>query len=338
MRRIKETTVVAYTVEKGTPDEIVFNIFQRINTGGTILKPQEIRQALYQGKATILIEKLAKCDEFLQATQNAIRSDRMQDREYVTRFIAFTELNFEKEYRGNIDEYLIKAMKLVNTYDDNKIRKLEKRKRRLQRSISRKYLKNKKGESYCKTSNIIKSEKKLLKIIKKLTNIRHNYLHQTTTEIIKRKPSFICIEDLSVSKMMKNKHLSKSIQQQNFYEFRQQIEYKSKWNNIKLIIADRYFPSSKLCSCCGDIKKDLKLSDRIYKCKCGNIIDRDLQAALNLKKYGEDVLKFLVNVYMCTNTLVRNLRLWRVYKIVSRNVSMFSKTYSNEVGMKHKSL
>lgn len=126
MRRIKETTVVAYTVEKGTPDEIVFNIFQRINTGGTILKPQEIRQALYQGKATILIEKLAKCNEFLQATQNAIRSDRMQDREYVTRFIAFTELNFEKEYKGNIDEYLIKAMKLVNTYDDNKIKKLEK--------------------------------------------------------------------------------------------------------------------------------------------------------------------------------------------------------------------
>lgn len=172
-----------------------------------------------------------------------------------------------------------------------KIRKLEKRKRRLQRSISRKYLKNKKGESYCKTSNIIKSEKKLLKIIKKLTNIRHNYLHQTTTEIIKRKPSFICIEDLSVSKMMKNKHLSKSIQQQNFYEFRQQIEYKSKWNNIKLIIADRYFPSSKLCSCCGDIKKDLKLSDRIYKCKCGNIIDRDYQASLNLKKYGENIFK-----------------------------------------------
>ena len=142
-----------------------------------------------------------------------------------------------------------------------------------------------------KTSNIIKSEKKLLKIIKKLTNIRHNYLHQTTTEIIKRKPSFICIEDLSVSKMMKNKHLSKSIQQQNFYEFRQQIEYKSKWNNIKLIIADRYFPSSKLCSCCGDIKKDLKLSDRIYKCKCGNIIDRDYQASLNLKKYGENIFK-----------------------------------------------
>lgn len=90
--------------------------------------------------------------------------------------------------------------------------------------------------------------------------------------------------------MMKNKHLSKAVQQQKFYEFRQQIEYKSKWNNIPVIIADRFFPSSKLCSCCGNIKKDLKLSDRIYKCECGNVIDRDYQASLNLKKYGENVL------------------------------------------------
>lgn len=125
IRRIKETTLVAYNVEKGTPDEIVFNIFQRINTGGMILKPQEIRQALYQGKATLLIEKLAECDEFLEATQRAVRNDRMQDREYITRFIAFTELNFKKEYKGNIDEYLIKAMKLVNTYDEEDLERIE---------------------------------------------------------------------------------------------------------------------------------------------------------------------------------------------------------------------
>ena len=183
-----------------------------------------------------------------------------------------------------------------NTYENinktQKVKKLEKRKRRLQRSISRKYEKNKKGVSYCKTSNIIKREKELLKVIKRLTNIRQNYLHQTTSEIVKRKPSFICIEDLNVSGMMKNKHLSKVIQQQGFYEFKRQIEYKSEWNNIPVIIADRFFPSSKLCSCCGHIKKDLKLSDRIYKCECcGKIIDRDLNASLNLKKYGENVLK-----------------------------------------------
>ena len=178
-----------------------------------------------------------------------------------------------------------------NINKTQKVKKLEKRKRRLQRSISRKYEKNKKGESYCKTSNIIKREKELLKIIKRLTNIRQNHRHQTTSEIIKREPSFICIEGLGVSGMMKNKHLSKAIQEQGFYEFRRQLEYKAEWNNIPVIIADRFFPSSKLCSCCGNIKKDLKLSDRIYKCECGNTIDRDFQASLNLKVYGENVLK-----------------------------------------------
>lgn len=127
VRRIKETTLVAYTVEKGTPDEIVFNIFQRINTGGIILSPQEIRQALYQGNSTILIEKLAQCNEFLEATEHAIRSNRMQDREYITRFIAFTELDFKKEYKGNIDEYLIKAMRLVNNYSEDELQRIEKR-------------------------------------------------------------------------------------------------------------------------------------------------------------------------------------------------------------------
>ena len=177
-----------------------------------------------------------------------------------------------------------------NINKTNKVKKLEKKKRRLQRSISRKYNMNKEGVRYKKTSNIIKREKELLKVTKRLTNIRHNHLHQITSEIVKRKPSFICIEDLNVSGMMKNKHLSKAIQQQGFYEFRRQIEYKSAWNNIPVIIADRFFPSSKLCSCCGVIKKDLKLSDRIYRCDCENIIDRDFQASLNLKRYGENVL------------------------------------------------
>ena len=181
--------------------------------------------------------------------------------------------------------------KYQNINKTQRVKKLEKRKRRLQRSISRKYEKNKKGVSYCKTSNIIKSKKELLKLNHRLAHIRQNYLHQTTTEIVKSKPSYIVLEDLNVSGMMKNRHLSKAIQQQGFYEFRRQIEYKSVWNNIPVIIADRIFPSSKLCSCCGAMKKDLKLSDRIYKCECGNVIDRDHQAALNLKKYGENVLK-----------------------------------------------
>ena len=176
-----------------------------------------------------------------------------------------------------------------NINKTHKVRKIEKRQRRLQRSVSRRYEKNKKGECYCKTRNLIKRQKELLKVTKRLTNLRRNHLHQTTSDIIKRKPSFICIEDLNVSGMMKNRHLSKAIQQQDFYELRRQLQYKAERNNISVIIADRFFPSSKLCSCCGNVKSDLKLSDRIYRCTCGNTIDRDFQASLNLKTYGENV-------------------------------------------------
>ena len=178
-----------------------------------------------------------------------------------------------------------------NTYKNiNKnqtVKKLEKRKRRLQRSVSRKYEHNKKGGSYCKTNNIVKKEKLLLKVNHRLANIRKDYLNQTTSEIVNRKPRFICIEDLNVSGMMKNRHLSKAVQNQGFFEFRKQLEYKCNDSGIQLIVADRFYPSSKLCSCCGKIKKDLRLSDRTYKCECGNVIDRDFQASLNLKAYGE---------------------------------------------------
>ena len=181
-----------------------------------------------------------------------------------------------------------------NTYKNiNKtktIKKLKKKKRRLQRKVSRKYLKNKKGERYCKTRNIIKCEKELLKLNHRLTNIRHNYLNQVTSEIINREPKFIVLEDLNVRGMMKNKHLAKAVQEQCFYEFYRQIQYKCLWNNIDFITADRFFPSSKLCSVCGNIKKDLKLSDRTYICECGNVIDRDYQASVNLYNYGKSIV------------------------------------------------
>ena len=167
------------------------------------------------------------------------------------------------------------------------VKKLEKRRHRLQRSVSRKYEKNKMKGEYCKTHNIVKNERLLLKVNRRLMNIRKNYLHQTTSEIVNRKPRFICIEDLNVSGMMKNRHLSKAVQSQGFFEFRKQLEYKCDDNGIQLIVADRFYPSSKLCRCCGNIKKDLKLSDRVYRCGCGNVMDRDFQASLNLKAYGE---------------------------------------------------
>lgn len=181
-----------------------------------------------------------------------------------------------------------------NTYKNinktKEVKRLKKKKRRLQRKVSRKCLINKKGVCYYKTSNIIKLENQLLKLNHRLTNIRHNYLHKTTSEIINRKPMFIALEDLNVTGMMKNKHLAKAIQDQSFYEFKRIISYKSNWNNIKIIEVPRFYPSSKTCSECGSIKKDLKLSDREYIClECGCVIDRDYNASINLMKYGQSI-------------------------------------------------
>ena len=174
-----------------------------------------------------------------------------------------------------------------NINKTDRVRKLEKDKRRQQRQISRKYLMNKQGDKFVKTKNIAKAELKLLKKNHKLTNIRNDYVHKVTTEIVKREPSFIVLEDLNIGGMLKNKHLSKSVQQQNFYKFREVLTYKAERAGIKLIIADRFYPSSKLCSHCGSIKSDLKLSDRTFKCnECGLEIDRDLNASLNLCRYS----------------------------------------------------
>lgn len=164
------------------------------------------------------------------------------------------------------------------------IKSLEKRKQRLQKRISRAYEKNKDGAKYVKTNNIIKMENQLKLIYRRLSNIRKTYIHTVTAEIVKTKPSCICIEDLSISIMMKNKHLSKAIQDQLLYFFRQCVTYKSVAIGIDLKIAPHNYPSSKKCNNCGAIKKFLSLSERIYHCDCcGFTIDRDLNASLNLR-------------------------------------------------------
>lgn len=168
------------------------------------------------------------------------------------------------------------------------IKKLEKRLRRLQRQVSRKYEMNKQDNKFVKTKNIIKLERQIKLIHLRLSNIRNNHLHQTTNKIVKTKPSRIVIEDLNVSGMTKNRHLSKAIQQQKLYEFRRQLEYKTKKYGIELVLADRWYPSSKTCSSCGAIKSDLKLKDRVFKCDCcGLEIDRDLNASINLSRYNQ---------------------------------------------------
>lgn len=162
-----------------------------------------------------------------------------------------------------------------------KIKKLEKKLRREQRCLSRKYENLKKGESTQK--NIQKQKLKVQKLHHKLGNIRTDYINKSIVEIVKTKPSYITIEDLNVSGMMKNRHLSKAVASQKFYEFRTKLKYKCNENGIELRVVDKWFPSSKMCHCCGAIKKDLKLSDRIYRCNCGYTNDRDLNAALNLR-------------------------------------------------------
>ena len=163
-----------------------------------------------------------------------------------------------------------------------RLKKLEKKLVREQRSLSRKYENIKKGESTQKR-NIQKHRLKIQKLHHRIDNIRTDYINKTIAEIVKTKPSYITIEDLNVSGMMKNRHLSKAVASQKFYEFKTKLLAKCKENGIELRIVDRWFPSSKTCHCCKSIKKDLKLSDRIFRCDCGYIEDRDFNAALNLR-------------------------------------------------------
>ena len=162
------------------------------------------------------------------------------------------------------------------------LKKLEKQLIREQRSLSRKYENLKKGES-TQRANIQKQKLKVQKLHHKMDNIRTDYINKTIAEIVKTKPSYITIEDLNVKGMMKNRCLSKAVASQKFYEFRTRLKAKCDENGIELRVADRFYPSSKTCHHCGSVRKNLKLSDRIYRCECGYVADRDLNAALNLK-------------------------------------------------------
>ncbi|AFS78857.1 transposase [Gottschalkia acidurici 9a] len=181
----------------------------------------------------------------------------------------------------NIDELGIK-----NINKTHRVKKLNKKLKRLQRQCSRKYEMNKEGSRYQKTRNIVKLEKKIKRLHNKLKNIRLNHIYQATNKMVKTKPSRVVMENLNVSGMMKNRHLSKAIAEQGLCTFISQMKYKCKKDGIKFIQAPRFYPSSKTCSKCGTIKKDLKLSDRTYKCECGFICDRDKNASYNLANYG----------------------------------------------------
>lgn len=178
-----------------------------------------------------------------------------------------------------------------NINKTSKVKKLEKKLRREQRKLSRKYenFKNKKkGGATCK--NIDKQILKVQKLHKRIDDIRTDYINKTVNELVKTKPAYITVEDLNISGMMKNRHLSKAIASQKFYDFRAKLKVKCEVNGIELRIADRFYPSSKTCHNCGRVKKDLKLSDRTYICDCGYKEDRDLNASLNLRDTKSYVL------------------------------------------------
>ena len=222
------------------------------------------------------------------------------DRYYVSILVEETDIkisNPNNEGLGidlGIKEFAIcsNGNKFKNINKTSTVKKMEKKLKREQRKLSRKYeslkIRNKNiKEGRATRQNIQKQIVKVQKLHQRLANIRTDYINKTVFSIVKQKPSYITIEDLAVSNMMKNKHLSKAIASQKFFEFKTKLMSKCKQNNIELRIVDRFYPSSKICSNCGEIKKDLKLSDRVYKCSCGFIIDRDLNASINLKNAKE---------------------------------------------------
>lgn len=176
-----------------------------------------------------------------------------------------------------------------NINKDQTVKAIERKIRHVQRSISRKYEASKaRTGKFEKTRNIEKEQEKLRTLYHRLDGIRQNHIHQATHTFVSALPERIVMEDLNVSGMMKNRHLSRAIASQGLAEFRRQITYKAEWNGIETVFADRFYPSSKTCSVCGNVKKNLKLSDRTYKCEvCGAVIDRDYNAALNLEKYKQ---------------------------------------------------
>ncbi|AWK50055.1 transposase [Clostridium beijerinckii] len=178
------------------------------------------------------------------------------------------------------------GMTFKNINKTRVVKQLEKRLRRLQRRVSRKYIKNKEGSKFVKTSNIIKMEKQIKLLHRTLTNTRSNHNHQATNMIVKTKPSRVVMETLNIKGMMKNRHLSKAIAKQCLYDFKRQMQYKCEFNGIEIVEADKWYPSSKTCSECGHIKPKLPLSVRTYICEeCGCVIDRDYNASINLSRY-----------------------------------------------------
>ena len=235
-------------------------------------------------------EKIKEDIEVEKSIQNRDKANTKADRYYVSVIVDIDAPIIKNTNKGIGIDLGLKDFAICsdgNIYKNinktQRIRKLEKKLKREQKRLSRKYEFLKKRGGTATKSNINKKIVKVQKLHHRLDNIRTDYINKTISRIVNQKPKFITIEDLNVKGMMKNKHLSKAVAEQKFYEFRNKLTTKCNALGIELRIVDRFYPSSKLCHCCGSIKKDLKLKDRIYKCECGYIEDRDYNASLNLR-------------------------------------------------------
>ncbi|KXZ38961.1 transposase, IS605 OrfB family [Alkalithermobacter thermoalcaliphilus JW-YL-7 = DSM 7308] len=267
---------------------------ENYKNGGKFLNDCELRKRLTQLKKQKEYTWLNNYSNNI--TKQAIKDACIAYKNFFEGRANFPKFKLKKKSKPSFYQDTISTgQKYKNINKTSKIKKLEKRQKRLQKRLSKKYELNKiqmnGGEyRYRKTNNIKKLEFLVLKMRRRLKNIRHNYIHQITTSLVKAKPEYVVMENLNTYGMLKNKRLSKSIQEQLFYEFKRQMEYKCALNDIKFILADTFYPSSKTCSRCGALKNKLSLSERTFICdECGHEIDRDLNASINLKNYGKSI-------------------------------------------------
>ena len=284
---------------KGLSSFPVFKKKGKNELGAYFLKNNKKDFEFYRHKIKIPTLKFVRVKEYRYIPKNAIIKSgtitKIADRYFLSLVIEVDDIvkTENKNIKGlgvdlGIKETAICSNRKVfqNINKTKKVKKLKKKIKREQRKISRsiEYSKSKKIKLK-ELKNFNKKKLKVQKIFYRLNCIRDDYNNKIVDEITRAKLKYITIEDLKVSNMMKNRHLSKAIQEQNFYAIRTKLINKCKERNIELRLVPTFYPSSKTCSCCGEIKKDLKLNDRIYKCiNCGIEIDRDYNASINLEK------------------------------------------------------
>ena len=284
---------------KGLSAFPVFKKKAKNDLGAYFVKNNKTDFEFYRHKIKIPTLKFVRVKEYGYIPKNAIIKSgtitKIADRYFLSLIMEVDDIvkTENKNIKGLGVDLGIKdtaicsnGMVFKNINKTKKVKKIKKKLKREQRKMSRsvEYSKSKKIKlKECKNFN--KKKLKVQKLFYRLNCIRDDYNNKIVDEITRTKLKYITIEDLKVSNMMKNKHLSKAIQEQNFYAIRTKLVNKCKEKNIELRLVDTFYPSSKTCSCCGKIKKDLKLNDRIYKCcNCGIEIDRDYNASINLEK------------------------------------------------------